>query len=76
MPTPDKILEFWPECFYPDKNRKNLKQVCARIRIKFGRDGRALCNNSDKIEEVAPGLGRLADSIFLTAPKKVESEIF
>jgi hypothetical protein len=36
-------LEFWPEVpFYPDKNRKILDKVCAKIRIKFCEDG-TLC---------------------------------
>ena len=49
VPIPDKILEFWPEVpIYPDKNRKILDQVCAKIGIKFCWDG-TLCRPPDKI---------------------------
>ena len=42
-PIPDKILRFWPEVpIYPDKNCKILDKVCAKVWIKFCRDG-TLC---------------------------------
>ena len=37
------VIKFWPEVpIYPDKNRKILVKVCAKIRIKFCWDG-TLC---------------------------------